>query len=164
MDKKQNLSDFFLNKNSDFSKFKIGILVSEWNEAITGSLKQGAQQTLKEYGVLPQNIITHAVPGSFELPTAAVMILEGDDTLDAVICLGCIIQGETRHFEFIAQAVATGLVQVGVDYNSPVIFGVLTCNTYQQAEDRAGGKHGNKGIEAAVSCLKMLELERKLKH
>ena len=162
-EKKQNLSevDYFLVPG--VNNFKVGILVSEWNQDITDSLKQGAVNSLIASGVPSSSIKVEYVPGSFELPTAAVMMLEADDTLDAIICLGCIIQGETRHFEFIAQAVANGITQVGLDYNTPVIFGVLTCNTMQQAEDRAGGKHGNKGVEAAISCLKMLVLERKLK-
>ena len=162
-EKKQNLSEVDYFQVPGVNNFKVGILVSEWNQDITDSLKQGAVNSLIASGVPSSSIRIEYVPGSFELPTAAGMMLESDDMLDAVICLGCIIQGETRHFEFIAQAVATGITQVGLDYNTPVIFGVLTCNTMQQAEDRAGGKHGNKGVEAAVSCLKMLALERKLK-
>ena len=162
-EKKQNLSEVDYFQVPGVNSFKVGILVSEWNRDITDSLKQGAVNSLIASGVNSSSIKVEYVPGSFELPTAAVMMLEADDTLDAIICLGCIIQGETRHFEFIAQAVANGIAQVGLDYNTPVIFGVLTCDTMQQAEDRAGGKHGNKGVEAAISCLKMLALERKLK-
>ncbi len=162
-EKKKNLSTHPILKIANAEDFRIGVLVSEWNSSITNNLKQGAIDTLKEHGILSKNILTHAVPGSFELPTGAVMMLEGDDQLDAVICLGCVIQGETRHFEFISQAVANGIMQVGIDYNTPVIFGVLTCDTMEQAEARAGGKHGNKGVEAAVSCLKMLLLERKVR-
>ena len=162
-EKKKNLSAHDSFKLSNPDNIRIGILVSEWNSIITDNLKKGAVDTLKEYGIPSQNIIIHSVPGSFELPTGAVMMLEGDENLDAVICLGCVIQGETRHFEFISQAVANGIMQVGIDYNTPVIFGVLTCDTMEQAEERAGGKHGNKGVEAAVSCLKMLLLERKIR-
>lgn len=162
-EKKKNLSKHEPLNISHAQNFRIGILVSEWNENITGSLLDGAKRTLVEHGVPLHQIKIHHVPGSFELPGAAVMLLEADDQLDAIICLGCVIQGETRHFEFISQAVAHGIVQVSVDYNTPVIFGVLTCDTMQQAEDRAGGKHGNKGVEAAVSCLKMLSFEREIR-
>ena len=162
-EKKKNLSEHDSFKLSNADNIRIGILVSEWNSTVTESLKKGATDTLKEYGILSKNTIIHSVPGSFELPTGAVMMLEADDQLNAVICLGCVIQGETRHFEFISQAVANGIMQVGIDYNTPVIFGVLTCDTIEQAEARAGGEHGNKGVEAAVSCLKMLRLEKKIR-
>jgi 6,7-dimethyl-8-ribityllumazine synthase len=162
-EKKKNLSIHDSFKFSNAENIRIGVLVSEWNASVTESLKKGVVDTLKEYGILSKNIIIHSVPGSFELPTATVMMLEGDEDLDAVICLGCVIQGETRHFEFISQAVANGIMQVGIDYNTPVIFGVLTCDTIEQAEARAGGEHGNKGVEAAVSCLKMLLLEKKIR-
>ena len=102
------------------------------------------------------------VPGSFELPSAAAMLLTANENIDAVICLGCVIQGETRHFEFISQAVANGVTQVGIEYTVPVIFGVLTCNTMEQAEARSGGKHGNKGVEAAASCLQMLHTQKRM--
>lgn len=163
-EKKKNLSDHTSIKITNPKEFKIGILVSEWNSAITRNLQNGAVDTLLESGVPKENILIHVVPGSFELPSAAVMMLEADHMIDAVICLGCIIQGETRHFEFISQAVANGITQAAMDYNTPVIFGVLTCDNMQQAEERSGGKHGNKGVEAAYSCLKMLELERRLKN
>ncbi len=144
-------------------KYKVGIVVSEWNPTVTDALKDGALSTLLGYGVLEQNIAVHSVPGSFELPLGAAMLFDADEDLDGVICLGCVIQGETRHFEFISQAVATGAMKVGLDYGSPVIFGVLTCDTTEQALDRSGGKHGNKGVEAAYTVLKMIELQRKLK-
>jgi 6,7-dimethyl-8-ribityllumazine synthase len=160
--KKKNLSQ--LNsvsalKNKDV---KIGIVVSEWNETITGALKEGALTFLYESGIERKQIVVRSVPGSFELPSAAAMLLDADDSTDAVICLGCIIQGETRHFEFISQAVATGIMRVSLDYGIPVIFGVLTCDTMEQAQERAGGKHGNKGVEAAFTCLKMLEFQQKI--
>lgn len=162
-EKRTDLSSQTSFKIKQASQFKIGMLVSEWNHEVTNSLKNGAKQSLLDSGIPASNIIIKEVPGSFELPTAAVMMLEADENLDAVICLGCVIQGETRHFEFISQAVAQGVMRVGIDYNTPVIFGVLTCDTMQQALDRAGGKHGNKGVEAAVTCLKMLALERDLR-
>ena len=119
-------------------------------------------QTLLEAGVARQNILDFEVPGSFELPSAAAMLLDANEDVDAVICLGCIIQGETRHFEFIAQAVADGIAKVGIEYTVPVIFGVLTCDTAEQAADRSGGKHGNKGVESAASCLQMLHTHKML--
>lgn len=159
MDKKKNLSDISVPKTNN-ANFKIGIIVSRWNEQVTGALKEGAMQTLLEAGVARQNILDFEVPGSFELPSAAAMLLDANEDVDAVICLGCIIQGETRHFEFIAQAVANGIAKVGIEYTVPVIFGVLTCNTAEQAADRSGGKHGNKGVEAAASCLQMLHTHK----
>lgn len=159
MEKKKNLSDISV-PNTNNANFKIGIIVSRWNEQVTGALKEGAMQTLLEAGVPRQNILDFEVPGSFELPSAAAMLLDANEDVDAVICLGCIIQGETRHFEFIAQAVANGIAKVGVEYTVPVIFGVLTCNTAEQAADRSGGKHGNKGVEAAASCLQMLHTHK----
>ena len=159
MDKKKNLSDISVPKTNN-ANFKIGIIVSRWNEQVTGALKEGAMQTLLEAGVSRQNILDFDVPGSFELPSAAAMLLDANEDVDAVICLGCIIQGETRHFEFIAQAVANGIAKVGIEYTVPVIFGVLTCNTAEQAADRSGGKHGNKGVEAAASCLQMLHTHK----
>ena len=134
---------------------KIGIVVSEWNDQITDSLLSAAYEVLSTYGAKPKNIIIKSVPGSFELPLAAQFLASQKD-IDAVICLGCVIQGETRHFDFICDAVANGITNVGLKYNKPIIFGVLTTNTLQQALDRAGGKHGNKGEEAAFTAVKML--------
>ncbi len=138
----------------DGSSFKIGIVVSQWNADITNALLEGAQDTLLISGVLPENIEVLYVPGSFELPWGARQIMKPGKR-DAVICLGCIIQGETRHDEYIASAVASGIMQLGLMSGVPVIFGVLTTNTEEQAKDRAGGKHGNKGAEAAATALQM---------
>jgi 6,7-dimethyl-8-ribityllumazine synthase len=160
--KKKNLSQYnsvSALKNKDI---KIGIVVSEWNENITNALKEGALAFLRESKIAKNQIVVHTVPGSFELPSAAAMLLDADDSLNAIICLGCVIQGETRHFEFISQTVADGVMRVSLDYGVPVIFGVLTCNTMEQAQERAGGKYGNKGDEAAYSCLKMIEFQQKI--
>ena len=138
---------------------RIGIVVAEWNIAITGALRDGAIKTLKKNGVPEKNIVITYVPGSFEL-TLGAQLLCGNKKIDAVIALGCVIQGETRHFDFICDAVANGITNLNIKYNKPVIFGVLTPNTLKQAQDRAGGKHGNKGDEAAVTALKMLALMR----
>lgn len=160
-EKKKNLSEFAPFKFNSAQDLRIGIVVSEWNSHITDSLLKGAYDTLVEQGVSKENIEVHHVPGSYELPSGADMLFRATD-VDAVICIGCIIQGETRHFEFIAQAVAHGIMEVGLKHGKPAIFSVLTTNDMQQAEDRSGGKHGNKGVEGAVSCLKMLELQQKL--
>lgn len=138
----------------DGSSFKIGIVVSQWNADITNALLEGAQDTLLKAGVLSDNIEILYVPGSFELPWGARQIMKPGKR-DAVICLGCIIQGETRHDEYIASAVASGIMQLGLMSGVPVIFGVLTTNTEEQAKYRAGGKHGNKGSEAAAAALQM---------
>jgi len=161
MNKKQNLSDISVPQTNN-ANYKIGIIVSMWNETITHKLETAAIETLVNAGVLKKNLKVYHVPGSFELPTATSMVLLQNVEIDAVICLGCIIQGETRHFEFISQAVANGLVNLGVECNTPVIFGVLTCDTVEQAMERSGGKHGNKGTEAAASCLQMLQLQTDL--
>ena len=160
-EKKKNLSEFTPFEFSSAKNTRIGIVVSEWNDRITDSLLKGAEECLLEHGIAKDSILVKHVPGSFELPLGAKWLLERTD-VDAVICIGCIIQGETRHFDFIAQAVADGIMKVGLKYSKPVIFSVLTCNTMEQAEDRAGGKHGNKGVEGAVSALKMLALENDL--
>ncbi len=138
-----------------------GIVVSEWNSDITGELLDGAYNTLIEHGCSKKDITVKHVPGSFELPLGAQFLFEYTE-VDAVICLGCVIQGETRHFEFICNAVADGIMRVGIDYSAPVLFGVLTANTMEQAIERSGGKHGNKGTEAAISAIKMLALENDL--
>ncbi|WP_316842876.1 6,7-dimethyl-8-ribityllumazine synthase [Pedobacter gandavensis] len=154
----KNLSDFSHTTVPNGAAFKIAIAVAEWNAEITGSLYNGALKTLLDHGVAEENILSIAVPGSFELTSAADILLKKHQDLDAVICLGCVIQGDTKHFDFICDAVAHGVTQVSVKYSKPVIFGVLTTNDLQQAIDRAGGKHGNKGDEAAITALKMSEL------
>ncbi len=142
---------------------RFGIVVSEWNDEVTEALKKGTMSTLVKHGALAENILISYVPGSFELTLGAQLQLETGH-VDAVICLGCIIQGETRHFEFICQAVAQGITQLSLKFNKPVIFGVLTPDTLQQALERAGGKHGNKGDEAAATAIKMLALQQKIKN
>jgi 6,7-dimethyl-8-ribityllumazine synthase len=141
----------------DLTKKKFAIVVAEWNEEITEPLFQGAQEALLKMGVKKKDIIRKNVAGSFELPLAAQWMTEEKD-VDAVICLGCIIQGETPHFDYICQAVANGIMKVNLKSNKPVAFGVLTTLNKKQAMDRAGGKYGNKGEEAAVTVVKMLEI------
>lgn len=151
----KNLSQHSDTNITDIQQKKFGIVVSEWNEEVTESLYNGAVETLLQYGASRENIFRKNVPGSFELPLAAQWMAQVQE-IDAVICIGCVIQGETRHFDFICQAVAQGITEVGLKFNKPVIFGVLTPNTQEQALDRAGGKHGNKGDEAAITAIKML--------
>lgn len=155
----KNLSDFNHTNIPSGAGKKIGIVVAEWNISVTGALRDGAAKTLLENGVVENDIVIKYVPGSFELTLGAQFLCE-DNSIDAVIVLGCVIQGETRHFDFICDAVAHGVTNVSLKYNKPVIFGVLTPNTLEQAQDRAGGKHGNKGDEAAVTALKMLSFKK----
>lgn len=157
----KNLSEYDIASVPDASAYHFTIVVSEWNTAITHSLATGAIDALLKHGAKEENIRLHHVPGSFELPSAAEMVLHHTFT-DAVICIGCVIQGETRHFEFINQAVAKGIMDVSLTYVKPVIFGVLTPDNQQQALDRAGGKHGNKGVEAAITAIKMVHLQKSL--
>jgi 6,7-dimethyl-8-ribityllumazine synthase len=140
----------------NLSAKKIAIVVAEWNEEITESLYQGAAQSLILGGVKKSNIIRKTVPGSFELSLGALWMAEKKE-IDAVICLGCVIQGETPHFDYICQAVAYGITEAGLKTKKPVIFGVLTTLNKQQALERAGGKFGNKGEEAAITALRMLQ-------
>lgn len=139
---------------------RVAIVVSKWNDTITEALYSGASATLSAAGIPAANILRYDVPGAYELPLGAQIALDKPQEVHAVITLGCIIQGETRHFDFIADAVAQGIMNLGLATGKPVIFGVLTPNTQQQAEDRAGGKYGNKGEEAAVACLEMIDLRR----
>ena len=139
--------------------YEFGIVVSEWNEKITNALADGCKDTLLKHGIPEANIHTMYVPGSFELPAGAKLIMTGKK-LDGVICIGCVIRGETSHNEYINHAVASGLTQLSLITNIPCIFGVLTPNTEQQAIDRAGGKYGNKGVEAAHTALKMAQLKK----
>jgi len=153
----KNLSDFTTDHLPDVSNKTFAIVVSEWNTDVTHALYTGAYDTLLKLGVKEENITSVKVPGSFELSLAAQKMAQKPN-IDAVICLGCVIQGETRHFDFICQAVADGITNVSLKFDKPVIFGVLTPNTQEQAMDRAGGKHGNKGDEAAITAIKMLGL------
>ncbi len=160
--KLKNLSTFDASAVPSAKGMKIGIVVSEWNGHITEALLQGALKTLEEHGCSTAQIVVSKVPGSFELTTGAQWMKEKEKP-DAVICLGCVIQGETRHFDFICQAVAVGLTDLSIKHSIPFIFGVLTPANEEQAMERAGGKHGNKGVEAAITAIKMIDLNRKLK-
>lgn len=161
----KNLSEFDFSKIPSAKDLQFGIVIADWNPEITQMLHKGVIDTLIANGASIDNIETIHVPGSFELPLGAQILLEPDDNdFDAIICIGCIIQGETRHFEFISNSVAQGIMNVGLHYHTPVIFGVLTTDSKEQARDRAGGKYGNKGVEAAVSAIKMAYLNLQLDH
>ncbi|MPM10341.1 6,7-dimethyl-8-ribityllumazine synthase [bioreactor metagenome] len=141
---------------------KFAIVVADWNSDVTYALLSGANGLLLQCGAEEENIQIIHVPGSFELPVAAEWMAR-KNCYDAVICLGCVIQGETRHFDFISQAVAQGIMQVGVNHATPVIFGVLTTDNMEQAKARAGGKHGNKGVEAAATAILMVSQKKLLR-
>jgi 6,7-dimethyl-8-ribityllumazine synthase len=157
----KNLSSTDLLADKAFKKYSIGIAVADWNPEITHALMNGAVDFLIDKGVKEKNIHIKFVPGSFELPLAAKWLAERKD-IDAVITLGCVIQGDTRHFDFICDACAHGVMNVGLETGKPAIFGVLTTNNQKQAEERSGGKHGNKGVEAAETALKMLLVKERM--
>lgn len=155
----KNLSHYDQESIPNGSDYKIGIAVSEWNNEITTNLLNGALKTLIENGVKQENITVRYCPGSFELALASQFIFEGNDLIDGTIAIGSVIQGETKHFDFVCNATANGIMDVSLKFNKPVIFCVLTDNTIQQAIDRSGGKYGNKGVEAAIACLKMIAIK-----
>jgi 6,7-dimethyl-8-ribityllumazine synthase len=157
----KNLSTYDDTTIPSGEEFSIGIVVSDWNSHITHALYEGCFDTLTKHGVKAEKIFTEQVPGTFELPTAAKIMLAHHHP-DAVICIGCVIKGETKHDEYINYAVSTALAHLGMASGRPVIFGVLTPTTDEQAKDRAGGKHGNKGVEAAVTALRMAAMKKKL--
>jgi len=160
--KNKNLSIPALSQLEKLENAKIGIVTAEWNHEITFAMRDGCINELKKYGVHDDDLLMIDVPGAFELPAGAKLLLS-NNTLDAVVCIGCVIKGETKHDEYISNAVASGIMTLSVVSGKPVIFGVLTPNDMQQAIDRAGGKHGNKGIEAAHSAIKMIHLATKVK-
>lgn len=147
------------NKLFSVKGITIGIAVAQWHDDITSELLNGALSALNKAGVKGSSIKIKEVPGSFELPLGAQWLIE-INKVDAVLCLGCIIKGETPHFDYISEAVANGVMQLNLKYNIPTIFGVLTTNTVKQAQERSGGKHGNKGSDAAIAALEMLEVKR----
>lgn len=149
-----NLSDYDPTSVPDASNMNFGIVVSEWNPEITGALLEGAVKTLEKHGALPENIHVKTVPGSFELIYGAHQMTLNDG-YDAIIILGCVIRGETPHFDYICQGVTYGIARLNAKSEIPVIFGLLTTNDMQQAKDRAGGRLGNKGDECAVDAIKM---------
>ncbi|MFK7048980.1 MULTISPECIES: 6,7-dimethyl-8-ribityllumazine synthase [Flavobacterium] len=156
----KNLSEYNKNTIPNAKDFRFGIVVSEWNDKITEGLFKGAEEALLDCGALPENIIRWNVPGSFELIYGASQMHKNLD-LDAVIVIGCVIKGETMHFEFVCEGVTQGIKDMNVIYDAPTIFCVLTDNTEEQSIARSGGAHGNKGTEAAIAAIKMVDLKNK---
>lgn len=154
----KNLSDYNKEQLPDASTMRIGLVVSEWNDNITENLYKGAFQALTDNHVLTKNITRVNVPGSFELINASHKLC-ASNTFDAIVAIGSVIQGETKHFDFVCQGVANGIADLNARFTTPVIFCVLTDNTLQQSLDRSGGKHGNKGTEAAIAAIKMAALK-----
>ncbi|MBC8266649.1 MAG: 6,7-dimethyl-8-ribityllumazine synthase [Flavobacteriales bacterium] len=153
-----NLSLFNKEEIPNAEDMRFGIVISDWNKEITSNLLNGLKQTLLECGTLESNILIMEVPGSFELIFGSRLMAKKN--VDAIICLGSIIQGETKHFDFVCNAVSLGVKDLNISLNIPVVFGVLTDNTLQQAKNRSGGKHGNKGVEAAITAIKMVYLNK----
>ncbi len=156
----KNLSEYNLDLDISADNLRIALVVSEWNAHITENLLKGAQETLLEFGVKPDNVVVNHVPGSFELIFASHNLAKGD-IFDAVIAIGSVIRGETAHFDYVCQAVAQGIKDINLITPTPTIFCLLTDDNEQQALDRSGGKLGNKGVEAAVAALKMIEFKRR---
>ncbi|NVK63887.1 MAG: 6,7-dimethyl-8-ribityllumazine synthase [Flavobacteriales bacterium] len=155
----RNLSDYIKEVIPNGADFKIGIVVSEWNDKITLGLLEGAKSALLDNGVKEENIDIRFVPGAFELPLGSQYFCE-QGTVDGVVAIGCVIQGETRHFDFVCDGATQGIIDVNLKYNTPVSFCLLTDLNIQQSIDRSGGKHGNKGTECAIACMKMIALKR----
>ncbi|WP_297093629.1 6,7-dimethyl-8-ribityllumazine synthase [uncultured Draconibacterium sp.] len=158
----KDLSAYDINSVPSAENMRFGVVVAEWNWEITSALGNGAVDTLKKHGATDENISVKYVPGTFELPLGGQYFAELDN-VDAVILLGCVIQGDTRHFDYICEGVTQGTKDLNLKYNKPFVFGVLTTNNEQQALDRAGGKLGNKGDEAAVTAIKMVALQQSFK-
>lgn len=156
----KNLSNYDKNKLTNAKNFRFGIVVSEWNNHITENLYKGCETALLDCGVKKENILRWNVPGSFELIYGAQRMIVTQE-IDAVITIGCVIKGETMHFEFVCEGVTQGIKDLNVQTDVPVIFCLLTDNTEQQSIDRSGGKLGNKGTEAAITAIKMADLRSK---
>jgi 6,7-dimethyl-8-ribityllumazine synthase len=154
----KNLSDYDKTTIPNAKDFRFGIVVSEWNDTITEGLYKGAYDALIDCGAKADNIIRWDVPGSFELIYGCKKMQE--HRVNAVIAIGCVIQGETKHFDFVCEGVTQGIKDLNILHDTPVIFCVLTDNTIEQSLARSGGKHGNKGTEAAIAAIKMAELRR----
>jgi len=154
----KNLSAYDKTTIPNAKEFRFGIVVSDWNPDITQGLFQGAFDTILDCGGIKENIVRWNVPGSFELIFGCKQIAKSYDMLDTIIAIGSVIQGETKHFDYVCEAVAQGIKDLNVGGDIPVIFCVLTDDNLQQAIDRSGGKHGNKGTEAAIAAIKMAQL------
>ncbi|MFA5619149.1 MAG: 6,7-dimethyl-8-ribityllumazine synthase [Weeksellaceae bacterium] len=159
--KDQNLSQYDKSKISNAEALRFGIVVSQWNSHITHNLEKGAVKTLRELGAKEENIHCVEVPGSFELIYGAAQLCKKNE-FDALIVIGCVIRGETAHFDYICQGVTQGIKDLNIQYDIPVIYCVLTDDNEQQSIDRSGGKYGNKGVEAAVTAVKMADFNKGL--
>ena len=157
-----NLSDYDFNSVPNAENMRFGILVSEWNYNITGALLEGAVKTLKTHGAKDENILVHHVPGSFELTFGSAQMIQSGK-VDAVIAIGCVVRGDTPHFNYVCAGTTQGIAHLNATTDTPVIYGLITTNNMQQAEDRAGGCLGNKGDECAVTAIKMVALKQELK-
>lgn len=157
-----NLSEYDLNSVPSAQGMRFGIVVSEWNNNITGALLQGAYDTLTKHGASEEDITVMTVPGSFELVFGASQMVKSGK-MDAVIAIGCVVRGDTPHFDYICEGTTQGLASLNERFDVPVIYGLLTCNNMEQAQDRAGGTLGNKGDECAVTAIKMVDYYRKIK-
>lgn len=157
-----NLSDYDFQSVPDASGMRFGIVVSEWNSNITFALLQGALNTLKRHGVTDDHLIVQMVPGSFELTYGSAQMIKSGK-VDAVIALGCVVRGDTPHFDYVCQGTTQGIAQLNATSDIPVIYGLITTNTMEQAEERCGGKLGNKGDECAVCAIKMIDFICQLK-
>lgn len=160
--KLHNLSEYDFKSVPDAKGMRFGIVVSEWNHHITGALLEGAHATLRKHGVEEDDITVMTVPGSFELVFGASQMVKSGQ-MDGVIAIGCVIRGDTPHFDYICEGTTQGLAALNTTGDIPVIYGLLTCNNLQQAQDRAGGILGNKGDECAVTAIKMVDYHRKFK-
>ena len=156
-----NLSEYDIKSVPSATGMRFGIVVSEWNNSITGALLEGAQSTLLKHGVSEEDIIVMTVPGSFELIFGASQMAKSGK-VDGVIAIGCVIRGDTPHFDYICDGTTQGLAELNTTGNIPIIYGLLTCNTLQQAQDRAGGILGNKGDECAVTAIRMVDFKKKI--
>lgn len=155
-----NLSSYNAETVPNGEDMRIGIVVSEWNDKITNALLDGACKTLVKHGVKKENIIIDYVPGSFELIFGSKHLVENKE-IDAVIAFGCVVRGDTPHFDYVCSGVTQGIADMNIRYDIPFIFGLLTTDTMRQAEDRAGGIHGNKGDECAITAIKMIDFYRR---
>ncbi|MBR4366893.1 MAG: 6,7-dimethyl-8-ribityllumazine synthase [Bacteroidaceae bacterium] len=156
-----NLSDYDINTIPSTEGMKFGIVVSQWNDNITGALLKGALRTLKVNGVADEDIQVMSVPGSFELTYGSQLMTKTG--VDAVIAIGCVIRGDTPHFDYICEGTTNGLAYLNASQDVPVIYGLITTNNIQQALDRCGGQLGNKGDEAAVTAIKMADFRRRMR-
>jgi len=157
-----NLSEYDINSVPSAEGLKFGIVVSEWNENITAALLHGAEETLKKHGVKAEDIIVYTVPGSFELTYGASLFVKSGK-VDAVIALGCVVRGDTPHFDYVCAGTTQGIAALNAQGDIPVIYGLITTENMQQAEDRAGGVLGNKGDECAITAIKMVDFACKFK-